>query len=806
MNLTFKRSTVYFLILASLSFIDVYGQSNTFTTSKLEGKIKIDGKLDESAWDFKEYYLIQRAPDNGEPSSSPIQLSIKYDESYLYLGAIVQVKNKEEINNTMTFRDALNNTDYFGLTLDPFGLASEGYSFILTPSGVQYDSKYGGDGSEYSEWNAVWYSETVITETGWNVEMKIPFNFLRFDKNNLENFKFNIVTFRSNLNEQAWWSPIDATKPGFLNQFGNLKGIKDIAPPINLTFLPFANLLIDKNNIEDKTEVDFAGGLDIKYVYKNAIAVDASIIPDFSQTTFDNAVLNLSAFEIRFNENRQFFTEGTEIFNKSNFFYSRRIGERPYFSPPNIEGDELIENPGSAQILNLIKLTAKTKKGFGISLLNGFVNREFAKYASGRKELVNPYTNYNSIVFEQVLKNNSFLYFANSSVIREGDVEDFNLSEVRYRQFTKGQKYTFDADFSLSQNYAAEDNTFGYFYRVSARKSSGSFRASISHEAYDEKFDPNDFGFLTRNDLSSYSSSVSYTKFNPFWILNRFSASLSFNQNYYKSLGIRESTSFQLNLQPITKNNHTVNIGANFRLEGKDFFEPRVVDRFSRISPFIEPYIELVTNTNRSFYAQFYSFYKHYFDTPYDHEFRVGYQLNKVFGTRLTLNLNQDLRFLDANMGVIFLDGSPINDDNTLNYTQRDVYNLTTNVSTNYLISNTMGLSLKLRHFWAYVENKNLFLVNENGDYRPNPQAVDLTNSQINFNLFNLDFLFRWQFTPGSELSVNWQKSIRGSDNILETNFIRNVENTFNNNGIDTFSFKIVYFLDYNTIRKIYDK
>lgn len=796
----------FFVLLVLQSCINLYSQTNTYTTSKLKGEITIDGKVDEEDWVLKKYYLTQSTPDNGKPSESPIELSIKYDESYLYLAAKVHVKNAEEINNTMTFRDALNNTDYFGLTLDSFGVASEGYSFILTPSGVQYDSKYGGDGSEFSEWNAVWYSETVITQTGWNVEMKIPFNFLRFDKDNLENFKFNIVTFRSNLNEQAWWSPIDATKPGFLNQFGNLEGIKGISPPINLTFLPFANLLIDKNNIENKTEIDFAGGLDIKYVYKNAFTIDASIIPDFSQTTFDNAVLNLSAFEIRFDENRQFFTEGTELFNKSNFFFSRRIGERTYFSAPTIEGDELIENPGSAQILNLIKLTAKTKKGFGISLLNGLVNRESAKYASGREELVNPYTNYNSIVFEQVLKNNSFLYFANSSVVREGNVEDFNLSEVRYRQFTKGQKITFDADVSLSQNYAKDDTALGYFYKLGASKSSGSFRASISHEVYDEKFNPNDFGFLARNNLSNYSSSVSYTKFNPFWILNRFSTSVSLSHNYYKSLSIRESTSFQLNLEPITRKNQTFNIGANFRLDGKDFFEPRIIDRFSRISSYVEPYIEYITNTNRDFHTQLYCFYKHYSDNPYDQEFRLGYQLNKVLGKRLTVNLNQDLNFLDSNMGVISLNNGIINDDGTLNYTQRDIYNLTTNINTNYLVTNKMGLSLKLRHFWAYVENKSLFLVDEVGNYQQNLQQIDLTDNQINFNLFNLDFLFRWQFTPGSEFSVNWQKSIRDSNNILDTNFLRNVENTFNNNGIDTFSFKIVYFLDYNAIKKLYDK
>jgi hypothetical protein len=779
-------------------------QIKSFETTPVVNNIKIDGAISENSWNLKEYDFIQTIPDNGALSSNKVVFSIVYDESYLYVAARIKVKDKNQINNTITFRDALNNTDYFGVTLDPFGLASEGYSFIITPAGVQYDSKYGGDGSEYTEWNAVWSSATKIDDSGWQLELRIPFNFLRFDKKNLSNFKFNLVHFNTLTNEQSWWSPIDAEKPGFLNQFGNLKGLKDIAPPINLTFLPFGNVLIDKDNIEDETTVDFTGGMDIKYVYKNSFAIDASIIPDFSQTTFDNQILNLTAFEVQFDENRQFFTEGTELFNKSNFFYSRRIGESPFLPAPFFEDDELIEYPTVTQILNLVKFTAKNRKGFGISMLNGFVNREFAEYKSGRKVLINPYSNYNSIVMEQVLKNNSFIYFANSSVIREGNNADFNLSEVRYQQFTNGQKFRFDGDFSLSQNYNPLDTSLGYFYKVSARKASGSFLGGLTYEVYDEKFDPSDFGFLVRNNLRSYNAFTSYTKFNPFWKFNRFSASFTGTQNYYKSLNIRESTSMQMNLQPTMKNNDLFNIGANIRLKGRDFFEPRIQDRFANVSSSIEPYVEFISNTNKNFYFQLYGFYKHYYSKPYDYELRFGHQINKIFGTKLTVNLNQDLRFLKSNVGVFFINGSQVNTDNTINYTQRDVINLTSNLNSSYLISNRMGLSLKLRHFWAYVENKELYFVDNKGAFRKNPEPFNFTNSQINFNLFNLDFLFRWQFAAGSELSFNWQKSINVSNNELETNFLNNIRSTFDNKGIDTFSFKIVYFLDYNTIKKVY--
>jgi hypothetical protein len=56
--------------------------------------------------------------------------------------------------------------------------------------------------------------------------------------------------------------------------------------------------------------------------------LDAILVPDFGQTKFDNAILNLEPFEQRLDENRPFFTEGTNLFNIGNIFYSRRMGHQ----------------------------------------------------------------------------------------------------------------------------------------------------------------------------------------------------------------------------------------------------------------------------------------------------------------------------------------------------------------------------------------------------------------------------------------------------------------------------------------------
>ena len=116
---------------------------------------------------------------------------------------------------------------------------------------------------------------------------------------------------------------------GFLNQAGYLNGIKEIKPPLRLQATPF--IAVYGENYHDKTSDpvnsfghSINGGMDVKFGLSDAFTLDLTLIPDFGEAQSDNNVLNLSPFEVRFDENRQFFTEGTELFNKGGLFYSRR--------------------------------------------------------------------------------------------------------------------------------------------------------------------------------------------------------------------------------------------------------------------------------------------------------------------------------------------------------------------------------------------------------------------------------------------------------------------------------------------------
>ena len=107
--------------------------------------------------------------------------------------------------------------------------------------------------------------------------------------------------------------------------------------------------------------------MDIKYGINEAFTLDVTLLPDFGQVVFDNQVLNISPYEIEFNENRQFFTEGTELFTKSDLFYSRRIGiqtsDRVYESQLN-ENEQITEIPSSVPLINASKISGRLKKRF----------------------------------------------------------------------------------------------------------------------------------------------------------------------------------------------------------------------------------------------------------------------------------------------------------------------------------------------------------------------------------------------------------------------------------------------------------
>ncbi|NJN77969.1 MAG: carbohydrate binding family 9 domain-containing protein, partial [Saprospiraceae bacterium] len=347
---------ILFLLIILLTSLNINAQVATkksYETRKIETKPVIDGNLDDEAWlktseiakDF-----VQNQPNLGEKSAYKTEVKIVYDDEAIYIGAILYDNNRDSILKQLTARDEIGNTDWFGIVLDTYEDGNNGVGFIVSAAGVQFDTKYSVFGED-ENWNAVWESAVMIIEKGWAVEMKIPYSALRFPDKSEQVWNFNIVRTVRRTRETAWWNFYDSSKNGFLNQAGKLTGIKDIVSPPRLFFNPYisGNLKNTTTDGEHSLSRGFNIGMDIKYGINDAYTLDVTLVPDFGQVVSDDVVLNLSPFEVQFNENRQFFTEGTELFQKADLFYSRRIGGTPngYYDVQALtdEGYTIIENP-----------------------------------------------------------------------------------------------------------------------------------------------------------------------------------------------------------------------------------------------------------------------------------------------------------------------------------------------------------------------------------------------------------------------------------------------------------------------------
>lgn len=244
--MNFKVLSFVFLLYA----LGTYSQKS-ITTSTISKHIKIDGLLNENTWKthLKNIQLKQLSPNSGNLHSNATKIAIINDDSFFYIAAEL---SSTKITNVLTSRDDVGTSDYFGFIIDLFGANREAWAFLVTPANVQTDIKI-TPSRNYREWNAVWESAIKIYDEKWTIELKIPFNSLRFPKEDFSNISINFERFDSFNNENSFWNYINPNINGLLNQFGKLKGLKNVSPPINLSFNPFVSIINEKSSNESKT-------------------------------------------------------------------------------------------------------------------------------------------------------------------------------------------------------------------------------------------------------------------------------------------------------------------------------------------------------------------------------------------------------------------------------------------------------------------------------------------------------------------------------------------------------------------------
>ena len=175
-----------------------------------KGSIKLDGILDESAWNTVEPAtgFKQRDPNEGDPCTEKTEVYVIYDEDNLYIGAKLFDSNPSGILAPHKKRDApLRGDDRFMFILDTFHDYRTGYFFEINPAGLMGDGIIGVGGrfNVNKSWDGIWDTRVIIDNHGWSAEIVIPFQTLAFDPNN-ETWGINFQRTIRRKNEDAKWT------------------------------------------------------------------------------------------------------------------------------------------------------------------------------------------------------------------------------------------------------------------------------------------------------------------------------------------------------------------------------------------------------------------------------------------------------------------------------------------------------------------------------------------------------------------------------------------------------------------------
>lgn len=780
--------------------------------------IRIDGSLSEAAWQqaqpadaFTQFQFNWNIP-----SSFRTEVKVLFDNTAIYIGAYLYDPKPDSIQIGMTQRDEFATADFFGIILDPYQDGNNALEFFVSAAGVQGDAKAyagAGDFGEDFAWDAVWASDVQITQDGWVAELRIPYSAIRFPNQPEQTWSINYIREVKRNRDKSSWNYIDPQISGIVKQGGLLLGIKDIEPPVRLSVSPYFSayydVYADKANNITSNAWSFNGGADLKYGLNDAFTLDMTLIPDFGQVQSDNQVLNLTPFETYYVEQRQFFTEGTELFSKGDLFYTRRIGGTPllyYDAAATLDSTEsIIDNPIQARLLNAAKVSGRTKSGLGIGVFNAIEGETYAtiENAEGDKRtvLTGPRANYNVLAFDQQLKNNSYISLINTNVMREGSYRDANVTGIDLLLNDKTNTWGISGGGGYSQQYDGDaDPTTGFKHRMVFGKTGGARRFQLGYDYIGSTFDINDLGYLPINNQLNFLANTSYHYYKPFWRMNQIHFVLE--ANYLRLLDPKAFQNFSVYGETWGSFRNFMYGGLFFYTEPVttyDYYEPRIPGRYYTYPVNNNFGGWLSTDYGKRWAIDVNSNYR-VFNDEGRYRWNVSISPRWRATDKILIILDAARYYWPADVGFVGFLGDSIVMGRRDNVTMEGVLNI------NYAPKVSMNFNMRLRHYWSYAEYTDFYNLADNGEliqttyntFQPDGTSLD----DVNFNAFNVDLVYTWYFAPGSELNVVWKNAIYQFGTLLPENYLGDLEQVFDSPTNNNFSIKVLYYLDYLYLQK----
>lgn len=290
--------------------------------SRASGPIAVDGDLSDAGWAgatrVEKFY--EANPGDNLPPKVRTVARLAYDDRFLYAALECDDPDPRKIRAPFSQRDVLGgDTDYGGIILDTRNDGRTAILFLANPRGVQYDSVT-DDGNEDDSPDFFWDSAGRITETGWNLEIRIPFSSLRYDRKDSQTW--GILLYRNyprDFRYKMFSARLPRGRSCFVCSENVLTGLSGLPSGGNLVAAPYVTASQETvprgngNGLVGKP-AEFDGGLDVKWTPSAGIALDGTLNPDFSQIESDVAKIGVNErFALFYPEKRPFFLEGVDL-------------------------------------------------------------------------------------------------------------------------------------------------------------------------------------------------------------------------------------------------------------------------------------------------------------------------------------------------------------------------------------------------------------------------------------------------------------------------------------------------------------
>lgn len=347
-------ANVYILLVLLLAAMSLPAKSDPgnfapvfrpkLTASKAVGSIRIDGQIDDAGWtsSARATNFVEHYPGDQTKPAVATEVLITYDESSLYV-AFICYDDPKSIRSSISERDNIANDDYVQLCLDTYGDAAWAYVLYVNPYGIQGDAMWANAGGEDDSYDLIWESAGIVTDTGYQVELAVPFSSLRFSHDNDQVWRVDFGRKHPReVQAEYSWAAYSRDENCWPCQWGTVDGISGVRPGRGLEFTP-ALVAYQSGGLSETPDGTGSGefvnhnpdgdlSLWARYGLSSEATVEMTVNPDFSQIEADAGQIDVNTtFALAYPERRPFFQEGSDIFRTPiRTFYTRAINDPEY--------------------------------------------------------------------------------------------------------------------------------------------------------------------------------------------------------------------------------------------------------------------------------------------------------------------------------------------------------------------------------------------------------------------------------------------------------------------------------------------